>query len=115
MPLCNGTDRGCAKRSNIPSRESEQTSIGSFITRELGKTIKEAKQMMTETPETMCSGNSVGAASHKAEDWHSIDWAKAHHIVRRLQARIVKATQERSGETPSRKGRTKGLSCMTEK
>ncbi len=78
----------------MPSRESEQTSIGSFITRELGKTIKEARQMMTETTETRRSGNSVGAASHKAEEWHSIDWAKAHHIVRRLQARIVKATQE---------------------
>ena len=50
--------------------------------------------MMTEITETMRSGNSVGAASHTAEEWHSIDWAKAHRIVRRLQARIVKATQE---------------------
>jgi RNA-directed DNA polymerase len=50
--------------------------------------------MMTETTETRRSGNSVGAASHKVEDGHRIDWAKAHHIVRRLQARIVKATQE---------------------
>ncbi len=50
--------------------------------------------MATETPETRCSDDSVGAASHAAETWHSIDWAKAHRIVRRLQARIVKATQE---------------------
>src|SRR5947208_6349788 len=50
--------------------------------------------MMTETPETILPGNSVGAASHKAEEWHSIDWAKAHRLVRRLQTRIVKATQE---------------------
>lgn len=28
-------------------------------------------------------------------DWHSIDWAKCHRIVRRLQARIVKAVQQR--------------------
>lgn len=27
-------------------------------------------------------------------DWHSIDWAKCHRNVRRLQARIVKATQQ---------------------
>jgi RNA-directed DNA polymerase len=27
-------------------------------------------------------------------DWHSIDWATAHRRVRRLQARIAKATQE---------------------
>ena len=50
--------------------------------------------MRTETTETRRSDNSVGAASHKAEDWHSIDWAKAHRSVRRLQTRIVKATQE---------------------
>jgi hypothetical protein len=74
---------------NIPSRESGQTSIGSFITRELGKTIKEAKQMTTESSETRVSDTSVGAASHEAEQWHSIDWGKSHRIVRRLQARIV--------------------------
>ncbi len=50
--------------------------------------------MITETTETILSDNSVGAASHGAENWHSIDWAKAHRTVRRLQARIVKATQE---------------------
>jgi len=36
----------------------------------------------------------AGAASHDDLDWHSIDWQKAHETVRRLQARIVKATQE---------------------
>ena len=34
------------------------------------------------------------ASSHPEVDWHSIDWAKCHQTVRRLQARIVKATQE---------------------
>lgn len=34
------------------------------------------------------------ASSHPEADWHSIDWAKCHQTVRRLQARIVKATQE---------------------
>ncbi len=36
----------------------------------------------------------AGAASRDDEGWHSIDWQKAHENVRRLQARIVKATQE---------------------
>ena len=35
----------------------------------------------------------AGAVSHNRVDWHAIDWQKAHTIVRRLQARIVKATQ----------------------
>jgi RNA-directed DNA polymerase len=35
----------------------------------------------------------AGAVSHKEVDWHAINWQKAHTIVRRLQARIVKATQ----------------------
>jgi RNA-directed DNA polymerase len=35
----------------------------------------------------------VGAVSHKKVDWHAINWQKVHTMVRRLQARIVKATQ----------------------
>jgi RNA-directed DNA polymerase len=35
----------------------------------------------------------AGAVSRNTVDWHAIDWQKAHTIVRRLQARIVKATQ----------------------
>jgi RNA-directed DNA polymerase len=35
----------------------------------------------------------AGAVSHHEVDWHAINWQKAHTIVRRLQARIVKATQ----------------------
>jgi len=36
---------------------------------------------------------SVGAASHGEVDWHAIDWQPVHQNVRRLQARIVKATK----------------------
>ncbi len=36
----------------------------------------------------------AGAASREPLDWHAIDWRKAHRNVRRLQVRIVKATQE---------------------
>src|SRR5207302_2626708 len=38
---------------------------------------------------------STGAPFHGVTDWHAIDWESAHHTVRRLQARIVKATQEK--------------------
>lgn len=34
-----------------------------------------------------------GAPSHQDMQWHSIDWASCHQQVRRLQTRIVKATQ----------------------
>ena len=34
------------------------------------------------------------ATSRREVDWHSIDWNQANQNVRRLQARIVKATQE---------------------
>ena len=36
----------------------------------------------------------AGAVSHDEQEWHAIDWRAAHGSVRRLQARIVKATQE---------------------
>jgi RNA-directed DNA polymerase len=42
----------------------------------------------------MSAATAVCAASGLEVDWHGIDWAKCHQQVRRLQARIVKATQE---------------------
>jgi RNA-directed DNA polymerase len=36
----------------------------------------------------------TGAVSPGEVDWHTLDWEQAHLTVRRLQARIVKATQE---------------------
>src|SRR5208283_5147705 len=36
----------------------------------------------------------AGAVPDNAPDWHSINWKKVYRTVRRLQARIVKATQE---------------------
>lgn len=42
------------------------------------------------TQEIACAG----APSHVSVTWHSIDWVKCHREVRRLQARIVKATRE---------------------
>jgi RNA-directed DNA polymerase len=43
---------------------------------------------MDAVPKTAC------APSHEALSWHGIDWAKCHRYVKRLQARIVKATEE---------------------
>jgi hypothetical protein len=43
----------------------------------------------------MTAAYAAGAASHEKMDWQAIEWPKAHTIVRRLQARIVKATQYR--------------------
>src|SRR4029077_12425861 len=37
----------------------------------------------------------TGAASSREVNWRSIDWAKAHQTVRRLQMRIAKAVRER--------------------
>lgn len=37
---------------------------------------------------------SAGALSGNAEHWHTISWPQCYREVRRLQARIVKATKE---------------------
>jgi RNA-directed DNA polymerase len=37
---------------------------------------------------------SVGAAPDATMNWQAIDWRQVHQNVRRLQIRIVKATQE---------------------
>jgi len=36
----------------------------------------------------------MDASSDHYDTWHNIDWVKCHKEVRRLQTRIVKATQE---------------------
>src|SRR5713101_3252768 len=38
--------------------------------------------------------SSAGAASRDSVDWHAIDWRRVTQSVRRLQVRIVKATQQ---------------------
>jgi RNA-directed DNA polymerase len=43
----------------------------------------------------MTVATTTGAASREPQAWHAIDWRKAYREVRRLQARIVKATQEK--------------------
>jgi RNA-directed DNA polymerase len=81
---CNGPDTDC----NIIGRESGQTSDWSVNTRELGEPTKEMMQMSADTTEP------AGAVSHETDEWHDIDWDAVHRNVRRLQARIVKATKE---------------------
>jgi len=47
---------------------------------------------MTAIP-TAQAARRAGAVSHDPTDWHAIHWRRAYRIVRRLQARIVKAVQ----------------------
>jgi len=63
------------------------TSDGCLVTREFEKPAEETKQMSAvEIP--------AGAVSNVTMNWHDIEWDEVHRNVRRLQARIVKATQE---------------------
>lgn len=48
----------------------------------------------------------AGASSHGTVDWNSIDWAKCHREMKRLQTRIVKATKE------GRHGKVKSLQWL---
>jgi RNA-directed DNA polymerase len=49
--------------------------------------------MTAESPPS--KGDAAGASFHGVTDWHDIDWTSVNRNVRRLQARIVKATQEK--------------------
>src|SRR6202011_1159474 len=63
----------------------------------LAKRQKEGKQMTGATPlaeHPSDKDSPPGASSHEAREWHSIRWHQLHRNVRRLQSRIVKATQE---------------------
>jgi RNA-directed DNA polymerase len=57
----------------------------------------EARQMATGIMVSAASTHThhpVGAASHGHDDWNQIDWRQVNRNVRRLQVRIVKATQD---------------------
>jgi RNA-directed DNA polymerase len=98
MPPCNEADRG-KPQGNIAPRESEQTSARSLDTREPDQTVQEARQMAENQrviTGTVVIGEVSGAASRVDGDWHHIDWVAVNANVRRLQVRIVKATQEGS-------------------
>jgi len=58
------------------------------MTRTLDQTTQEERQMTADQ-------NTAGASFHGVTDWHDIDWQSVSHNVRRLQARIVKATKEK--------------------
>ena len=45
----------------------------------------------------MTANTCAGAAAHNEVNWQTINWSAVHRTVRRLQARIVKATQEGRG------------------
>src|SRR3989441_11534072 len=82
----------------MTSRESGQTSARSFMTRILDQTTEKGMQMTVETRTTEALSEeevTTGAPFHCVTDWHAIDWRATNHNVRRLQARIVKATQEK--------------------
>ena len=49
--------------------------------------------------ETSPDGDATGASFHDVTDWHTMNWQKVNHTVRRLQARIVKATKEKQAAT----------------
>jgi RNA-directed DNA polymerase len=77
-----------AAQANITQPEREQTSDGSFLTKKLEEPRKEEKQMNAKNKFLAC------ASSNGEMQWHQIDWSQAHHNVKRLQARIVKATKQ---------------------
>jgi RNA-directed DNA polymerase len=77
---------GVAPWQHHPTRKRADFPGGSCLTRDLGQPIKETKQRTA-------GGIPAGAVSRHTVDGHAINWPKAHTMVRRLQVRIVQATQ----------------------
>ena len=71
---------------STPPRKRADFQHWSIVTRKLVEPSQEEKQMNVDS--TMCA--SSGEAAH----WEQINWLQCERQVRRLQARIVKATRE---------------------
>ena len=84
--ILSGGGEGLSLWQPHPTRQRADFPGGSGVTRAIGAPMQETTQMTAvATP--------AGAVSRNAVDWHALHGQKAHTIVRRLQARIVKATQ----------------------
>lgn len=102
---------GNATRQHYPTRKRADFPLV-FPHERVWLTSKEAKQMTvalaadadasadaSANASAGAGASAAGAASHdtvdwQAIEWHTIDWPSVHENVRRLQARIVKATQD---------------------
>jgi hypothetical protein len=80
-PFCNGTDRGSRF---APPRKRADGGVGAQ-SREKRENLERGKQMDKV--------NSAFASPDPVETWDQIEWKRCHDQVRRLQSRIVKATQ----------------------
>src|SRR6202162_1428255 len=83
-------------RKYHPTRKRADFRLVFHDEKEWQMTQKE-KQMVAETISTELSEEeTVASASfHDMLEWHGIQWYRTERNVRRLQARIVKATQEK--------------------
>ncbi len=66
---------GVERLRNMTPRASGQTSIWSFVTKELGQLLEERRQMTAVATLT-------GALSAGPVAWHTIDWYAVHRTVR---------------------------------
>jgi len=82
-----GFDVRGAGRLHHSTRKRADFQTWSLITREIGKPLRGGKQMTAGLV-------LAGAPTYGAVDWNRINWRQANRIVRRLQARIVKAVGE---------------------
>jgi hypothetical protein len=87
---------GVAPSGKITPRESGQTSIRSFLTREPDLPTSGTKQLTAVETQ-------AGAVPHEQIDWTTIDRRTVNQNVCWLQARIVKATQAEAVKPRSEK------------
>ena len=85
----NSLDRERKQLDNITSRANGQTSTWSLITRELEKPLEQRRQM------TAVATRAGAPCYDVVIDWNQINWRKVNRNVKRLQARIVKAVEEK--------------------
>jgi N-terminal domain of reverse transcriptase len=78
---------GVEPKGDITPPERAPTSLGSSLTREPRPTDSGSNADMTR------AATPAGAAPGCAPEWNSIHWGKVWRVVRRLQARIVKAVR----------------------
>jgi RNA-directed DNA polymerase len=88
---------GMVPKGNIrPTRKRADFRLVFHHKKDWQMTQKEMQMAVEMTPsDTLDGETSTGASFHDTLEWHGIRWYHTERTVRRLQTRIVKATQEK--------------------
>lgn len=93
MPASNGLDRGCAWTTRPHHLTRKRADFHQVSRHERAEPVFTQEEKRMAALGTASKRTDADASSRHSVTWHAVNWQKVMQTVRRLQVRIVKATQ----------------------